>query len=75
MTSASNTPSVLGPAREGLDREQQQILAELEAKRQEYGPLEKAATRAVSRQMRVYETIQDLERRLEAVNEAIRVLE
>lgn len=64
----------LGPAREGLDREQQEILGQLEAKRQEYGPLEKAAERAVNRQMRVYHEIKDLERRLESINEAIRVL-
>lgn len=68
------TKTSLGPAREGLDRERQQILTELEAQRAEYGPLEKVAQRAVNRQMRVYHEIQDLERRLEAINEAIRVL-
>lgn len=74
MSKASNRPSSLGPAREGLDREQQDILAELERKRQEYEPLGKAAERAVSRQMRAYYEIKDLERRLEAINEAMKVL-
>jgi hypothetical protein len=74
MSEASNRPSSLGPAREGLDREQQEILAELERKRQEYEPLHKAADRANSRQMRVYNEILDLERRLAAINEAMKVL-
>lgn len=64
----------LGPAREGLDREQQQILGELEAKREEHVVAARIAERANAKSFRLYEQIKDLERRLEAVNEAIRVL-
>jgi len=57
-----------------LDREQQEILAELETKRAEYGPLKVKADRAVGAQMRVYDQIKELERRLAEIHEAREIL-